>query len=47
MTRWLAGQPRHRHGVHRYTLEEFGLERERVKRACAAYVDRYGIPAEG
>lgn len=47
MRRWLAEHPRHRHGVHRYTLEEFGLEREQVERACADYVDRFGVPAEG
>lgn len=46
MVRWLAEHPRHRHGVHRYTLAEFGLEREQVQRACADYVDRFGIPAE-
>jgi hypothetical protein len=47
MRRWLTEHPRHRHGVHRYTLEEFGLEREQVERACADYVDRFRVPAEG
>jgi hypothetical protein len=46
MTRWLAEHPRHRHGVHRYTLEEFGLERGQVERACADYVERFGVPKE-
>ena len=46
MTRWLAEHPRHGHGVHRYTLEEFGLEREQVEQACGAYIDRFGIPEE-
>ena len=46
MVRWLAEHPRHGHGVHRYTLEEFGLEREQVERACGAYSNRFGIPEE-
>jgi hypothetical protein len=46
MARWLAEHPRHRHGVHRYTLEEFGLERKQVERACGDYVERFEIPAE-
>jgi hypothetical protein len=47
MSRWLADHPRHRHGIHRYTLAEFGLERDQVERACGDYIDRFGIPAEG
>jgi hypothetical protein len=46
MARWLAEHPRHGHGVHRYTLAEFGLEQEEVKRACGDYIDRFEIPAE-
>ena len=46
MTRWLAEHPRHGHGVHRYTLGEFGLEREQVERACGDYIDRFEIPEE-
>jgi hypothetical protein len=46
MARWLAEHPRHGHGVHRYTLAEFGLEREQVEQAFGDYIDRFGIPAE-
>ena len=46
MRRWLAEHPRHGHGVHRYKLEDFGLERAQVERACADYVERFGVPAE-
>ncbi len=37
MTRWLAENPQGRHGRHRYSLEQFGLDDHRVRSACAAY----------
>ncbi|MFV1959542.1 MAG: sulfotransferase, partial [Planctomycetota bacterium] len=30
MRRWLADHPRHRHGVHRYSLEAFGITPEEI-----------------
>ncbi len=35
--RWLAENPQHRRGVHRYRLEDFGLDGETVDRHFARY----------
>jgi hypothetical protein len=35
--RWLAANPRHKHGVHRYRLDDFGLEAETIERDFAGY----------
>jgi len=41
--RWLDGNPQHKHGVHRYSLEEFGGEAGRVERMWSAYRDRFRV----
>jgi hypothetical protein len=41
--RYLADNPRDKHGSHRYTLEEFGLDAAEVDAAFAAYNDRFGV----
>jgi len=38
---WHAGNPQHKHGVHRYTLDEFGLEPAQVDARFATYRERY------
>ena len=38
--------PQHRHGEHRYRLEDFGLDRDRVEAGFAAYRERHAIPHE-
>jgi hypothetical protein len=40
---YLAENPRDKHGAHRYTLEEFGLDRDEVDAAFASYRDRFGV----
>jgi Sulfotransferase family len=35
--RWLAANPQHKHGVHRYRLDDFGLDAATVERAFAGY----------
>jgi hypothetical protein len=35
--RWLARNPQHKHGVHRYTLEDFGLDGRDVDERFAVY----------
>jgi len=35
--------PPGKHGAHRYTPEQFGLDPERIRRRFAAYSDRFGI----
>lgn len=42
MRRWLHDNPRHRHGVHRYDPQEFGLPAARVRSAFADYYQRFG-----
>ncbi|MBX6313202.1 MAG: sulfotransferase [Isosphaeraceae bacterium] len=37
MRRWLAENPQHKHGVHRYSLEQFGLDPDALNRRFAAY----------
>jgi hypothetical protein len=34
---WLAANPQHKHGVHRYGLDDFGLDAETVNREFAVY----------
>ncbi|HWE39509.1 MAG TPA: sulfotransferase [Isosphaeraceae bacterium] len=34
---WLAANPQHKHGSHRYTLEQFGLDAPTLDRAFADY----------
>jgi len=36
----------HKHGEHRYRLEDFGLDRAKVEAGFAAYRQRHGIPRE-
>ena len=42
MQRWSADNTQHQHGQHAYSLEESGLTRERLDRAFAAYLSRFG-----
>ncbi len=36
---WLAANPQHKHGVHRYNLADFGLDAEIVNRHFAHYLE--------
>ena len=40
---YLAENPRDKHGTHRYTLEDFGLDRAEVDAAFAPYRERFGV----
>ncbi|MEO8467085.1 MAG: sulfotransferase [Gammaproteobacteria bacterium] len=40
---FLAANPKNKHGVHRYTLEEFGLSRAGETARFRAYCERFGI----
>ncbi len=42
----LAAHPQGRHGAHRYTLADFGLDEPTVRSRFAAYTDRFGIERE-
>jgi len=40
---FLAANPKNKHGVHRYTLEQFGLSRSAEAARFKSYCDRFGI----
>ncbi|HEY6598093.1 MAG TPA: sulfotransferase, partial [Pseudomonadales bacterium] len=44
MNRFLAANPKNKHGVHRYTLEQFGLSRAQVAERFRSYCERFDIP---
>lgn len=46
MQRWLAANPQHKRGVHRYRLEDFGLDRAQLVRSFEPYCQRFGVAAE-
>ncbi len=46
MERWLAANPQGRHGVHRYRLEDFGLDRAELEPLFEPYRRRFGIERE-
>ncbi len=46
MHKWLAANPQHKHGVHRYSLEQFGLNADMVNRHFAKYCDQFQISPE-
>ena len=43
MRAWLAANPQHKHGVPRYTLEEFGLSLDEVRGSFREYTQHFGI----
>ena len=46
ITAYLAAKPRAVHGAHRYSVEEFGLDRDDLRERYRPYVDRFGVEAE-
>jgi hypothetical protein len=38
---WITDNPQHKHGVHRYTLDQFGLSPDPIKATFADYYDRF------
>jgi len=47
MKRFLLANPKNKGGVHRYSLEEFGLTPETERRRFQFYLDFFGIEPEG
>lgn len=41
MRRWYAAHPQHKHGVHRYTPEQFGLTPERINERLSPVIERF------
>ena len=38
---WLRENPQHKHGVHKYTLDQFGLDRETVAKQFADHTGAF------
>jgi hypothetical protein len=47
VTRYLAAKPRGKHGVHRYTAEDWGFDPAALRTGLAGYMDRFAVPIEG
>lgn len=43
MKHWLARNPAHKHGVHRYELEQFGLTPQAIDRDFRDYRERFAV----
>lgn len=46
MRSFIAGNPRDRHGTHRYTLEQFGLDRSKERARYRFYQDYFKVAEE-
>ena len=46
MRRFLADNPRAKHGAHDYALDRFGLDAEDLARRCKGYCEYFGVPSE-
>jgi hypothetical protein len=46
MQRFIAENPREKHGVHRYRLEDFGLDAAHERRRFSAYSEQFRVPEE-
>lgn len=42
MQQTLNDQPQHKYGVHRYSLEQFGLTEDMIYEACEPYIKEFG-----
>jgi sulfotransferase family protein len=43
---WIDAHPQTEHGVHRYTAEEFGLDRDHLRERFSFYTERFGVAPE-
>jgi Sulfotransferase family len=46
MQAWLDSNQQHKHGSHKYTLEQFGLNKDQVDQHLMFYRERFSIPYE-
>lgn len=46
MQGWIDSNAQHKHGTHKYSLANFGLDRDEVDRRLLFYREHYGIPYE-
>jgi hypothetical protein len=47
LRRWVAANPRHKHGPHRYDLARFGLTEQGVEAAFERYLAGFGAVVAG
>jgi hypothetical protein len=40
---WIDTHSQTEHGVHRYTAEEFGLDRDHLRERFSFYIDRFDV----
>jgi len=43
---WVDQRPKNTFGVHKYSLEEFGLDAKKMREQYAEYMERYNVPVE-
>ena len=43
MSSWLRDNPQHKHGAHRYNLEDFGLDKDTVSQTFKEYIQEFQI----
>jgi hypothetical protein len=46
MRAFVEQNPKGKHGAHRYTPEEFGVDPSTVRREFRSYIERFGLPPE-
>ncbi|MCA1807097.1 MAG: sulfotransferase [Actinobacteria bacterium] len=46
LRRWHREHPQHKHGEHRYSAADFGLDAGRMRERFSAYIERFGIETE-
>lgn len=46
MERFLAANPKNKHGVHRYSLSQYGLDRDAELARFQRYCDRFGVEVQ-
>ncbi len=46
MQAWLDRNGQHKHGAHKYSLADFGLDAQDVDRRLMFYRERFNIPYE-
>jgi len=44
--RWLYDNPQNKHGSHKYSLSQFGLDKASIKQSFMDYSKRFGIQPE-
>ena len=43
---FIADNPQGKHGIHRYSPEEYGIDPQVVRREFRPYIERFGLPPE-